>query len=847
MDDDTSMKLCEVKLERLEESDLDQAHTSETTVRRSVRSPKKVKQNAKDYLSITKPKSVSRKRRQPPEPILDYDLEELDNDNDENLVPADSDDQDFSPMWKQFKERQLISKKKAKRVKCEPESDIDEDPSNPWRRISSFNDLLCYKCPECAYTTTRQDSMQNHAKNKHKRRSRVFFNTMREIDKKKASEIDDYENYEEWLKNGVKETIESIYHGYDENRTVEVDMSDEDFDDDYFYTPTNVQRQENVKLTVDLDNIDENAEILVGNPDDILPDGAEIKRGPSPTLEEISMRYETFETENDNDAGEESNENVICKNDPAFFGDVIEEYTLHDGVRVTKIRQTRDVLKTLNFAVNIPAKSNKKTKETRESLVKAAAERLGVDMTSKDNAECQYCDEIFDNAYLMIIHWMETHSKHLKMCNLCLKICTTSAEYQEHFFYQHPFGTRHEYRCNICPLESNAEFIVDQQGHMYKHYEESHPGKKFYIFKCVRDNCGREFKRAAQLKSHHTMDHDKILPICDVCGRAVKKLEQHMKEHREIPEELRYSVKCDRCDYATHDRKYLMNHIRVRHDVHLHVPCDVCLKTFPWKSEMLAHKDQYHPDRLENPTEVCADCGRQFVTQFIYRQHMKKCNVGGTVKRRGAGTTLTCEYCREGVRIAKFQEHCRDHHTNMPIAAHGVDIIDTCKSCDAVFISRQGMMMHMYRRHDVLLTKQVCSKCRIPYNKVHNCGTKTKWYKASVVKIKCRRCPKKIAKNRMREHILSVHEKRLDFACEYCEQAYASERLLKRHKTSVHMSNYQCEYCNKIVKGKSFLIQHKVKAHNDTSGAYFCDMCPKKVFVSETSLRSHLKFVHGAY
>ncbi|XP_068140553.1 LOW QUALITY PROTEIN: zinc finger protein kipf [Drosophila tropicalis] len=74
------------------------------------------------------------------------------------------------------------------------------------------------------------------------------------------------------------------------------------------------------------------------------------------------------------------------------------------------------------------------------------------------------------------------------------------------------------------------------------------------------------------------------------------------------------------------------------------------------------------------------------------------------------------------------------------------------------------------------------------------------------------------------------------YKCRYCPMAYASSEFLKTHMRKTHV----CQYCTMSFVKVRDLNEHIRSNHSHHS----CVVC-KKVFVSNTNLRAHIKHLHG--
>merc|ERR1719464_48245 len=169
--------------------------------------------------------------------------------------------------------------------------------------------------------------------------------------------------------------------------------------------------------------------------------------------------------------------------------------------------------------------------------------------------------------------------------------------------------------------------------------------------------------------------------------------------------------------------------------------------------------------------------------------------------------------------------------------------------------------------------KNFCKDCKQSYTISHNLCMKTYNLERKIPVKKqffCMHCdpPKSItSKQHLKEHISVVHEGKR-YACPECDKIYRTTGHLKSHIQSDHLKqdNFECKYCgkrfgsrirldghtrqshtqtnckicNKQVNSQFELKKHMVIVHNDTKNAWICEICPKRVFFTETMFQKHI-------
>lgn len=124
-------------------------------------------------------------------------------------------------------------------------------------------------------------------------------------------------------------------------------------------------------------------------------------------------------------------------------------------------------------------------------------------------------------------------------------------------------------------------------------------------------------------------------------------------------------------------------------------------------------------------------------------------------------------------------------------------------------------------------------------NKVKTSGDRK--LKNPLNNIICSECNRSFSKNcHLRRH-MSVHNMEYEFVCKICQYRYASLKLLKKHRTTKHISGpYKCPDCPLVLEKHSDLVRHSV-IHMEKQ--FKCDVCDKRFKTQATTTR-HMHFKH---
>jgi hypothetical protein len=208
-------------------------------------------------------------------------------------------------------------------------------------------------------------------------------------------------------------------------------------------------------------------------------------------------------------------------------------------------------------------------------------------------------------------------------------------------------------------------------------------------------------------------------------------------------------------------------------------------------------------------------------------------------------SNVNCDYCCEILNGAhNIKIHYKELHPDKPIILDGIDKFH-CDYCEVFFFSKHNLERHSHIKHgkEPDAGKRFCKKCSKPFSIQHKCQKENgKWQRNSYP---CDNCQMTFtSSSNLKSHVLSVHEKRLDFACEHCGKRCPTQKVLNGHIKQTHSQNVKCEICDKKISNPIELRRHKVFVHKETEGAWLCEMCPKSAFFSKTTLEKHMKTKH---
>ena len=120
------------------------------------------------------------------------------------------------------------------------------------------------------------------------------------------------------------------------------------------------------------------------------------------------------------------------------------------------------------------------------------------------------------------------------------------------------------------------------------------------------------------LQYHREIEHHVVKKeVCTICGKAAKRIKEHMKRFH-VKEK---NIQCDKCDYRCRVKSQLSAHMRIHIDPEdRKYKCEICFKGFlvprKLKEHILTHAN-IKPFK-------CAICNQAFSNYSGHRQHMMR-------------------------------------------------------------------------------------------------------------------------------------------------------------------------------------------------------------------------------
>ncbi|XP_055614099.1 zinc finger and SCAN domain-containing protein 22-like [Uranotaenia lowii] len=188
----------------------------------------------------------------------------------------------------------------------------------------------------------------------------------------------------------------------------------------------------------------------------------------------------------------------------------------------------------------------------------------------------------------------------------------------------------------------------------------------------------------------------KVPTECEICGRFVSYMREHMRTHRADKQH-----KCPYCDRLFVQANNLKYHIR-KHLGEKPFVCEVCNKSFYCASHLKSHMRVHGPQGLYQ----CDKCPKTFNQECNLRKHLRvhsgekpyKCNrcpkafnstsnLKNHQRLHADEKAFTCEHCSKSfVDIHHLQRHIRVHTGQRPYICH---------VCCNAFYCQNGIREHL--------------------------------------------------------------------------------------------------------------------------------------------------------
>ncbi|KAK4326160.1 hypothetical protein Pmani_003285 [Petrolisthes manimaculis] len=308
------------------------------------------------------------------------------------------------------------------------------------------------------------------------------------------------------------------------------------------------------------------------------------------------------------------------------------------------------------------------------------------------------------------------------------------------------------------------------------------------IYKCLK--CNEEFKMRLQLKEHRKVHSNKVriydCSHCDKVFTEARKYYSHLAFHDRLFE-------CRLCGRRFSLLRNLKKHLTIHKGAPNQV-CEICGSQFSTVQELTLHHDTQHKEDSIKPYKIeCEHCGRKYVREEAYQQHISK----APYKCSSCDASMGCEF--------KLKDHVRFQHGRC-----------ICEFCGKSF--KKHSLLH----HIKVIHREGC--------------------------VQCPHCPKKFAyRSKMLAHLDANHTDEKKYKCNHCSYTARTVNTLNIHRRKYHsepgtMPSYPCNQC-----GRKFTLPSKLTLHyriHTGERPFKCRSCGKD-FASKYNMAEHERCVHG--
>lgn len=277
---------------------------------------------------------------------------------------------------------------------------------------------------------------------------------------------------------------------------------------------------------------------------------------------------------------------------------------------------------------------------------KRRAKELNVFPSFKKNKDgifsCDQCNSNFRHRLTYRSHLIKHHGLPTPyMCSQCGKMFPAKSSLETH---EVTHTNERQFKCNLCP--QNYRRAADLRYHKTMQHDSGN-GEQFG---CIV--CKKVYKCKTSLRNHLTSRHkpttvDPKCHICNICGAGFKIrtfLNRHMNTHTR---ELEYH--CSLCNKVYAHKSGLEYHMKS----HLNIKpfkCDRCGKSFVGNQLLVSHQRTHSGEK----PYCCRICHQRFSQHSIMYRHMRS---------HGNAPIYACDVCGEGARTkAELAMHLKLIH-----------------------------------------------------------------------------------------------------------------------------------------------------------------------------------------
>ena len=191
---------------------------------------------------------------------------------------------------------------------------------------------------------------------------------------------------------------------------------------------------------------------------------------------------------------------------------------------------------------------------------------------------CEQCDFSTGTNYDLEKHKNYKHNGKLFTCEICGQNLAYATGLRNHMKRVHS-GT--SFKCDQCDHCSNTE------DNLQRHKDNMHSG---VLLQC--DKCPSQYHSPSSLGTHINMVHKEVeYALCDQCPYQTKS-KSSLKKHRESVHDKKL-LSCKSCNFTSTQNSTILTHTKTVHQ-NIFFSCDQCEAKFPKRNALGHHKESKH-------------------------------------------------------------------------------------------------------------------------------------------------------------------------------------------------------------------------------------------------------------
>ncbi|KAJ8303633.1 hypothetical protein KUTeg_020029 [Tegillarca granosa] len=384
--------------------------------------------------------------------------------------------------------------------------------------------------------------------------------------------------------------------------------------------------------------------------------------------------------------------------------------------------------------------------------------------------KCEYCDFVANKYADLRPHYIEKHSKHVLVCDVCdLTFISEKARKLHYASKQHQGnlekaeGVTKVIKCPLCPKKFSDEGLKNFHVEVY----HAHPSNEDQLQlklggPCYTSQLYKDYFRSIS----HIDKSEKVTCPDKSCGKELKK--ENMLEHLR----LHSGDKPFKCRYCSNGfiststlRRHIIGHLGLQQR-----KCEICGKEYKKLASYREHMQQHELEKNQAQKLMCDVCGQSFYLKRQLQSHMRRHG-----ERKFKCTVEGCHWTFYFATELNF--HMRSHTREKPYL---------CDLCGYAAATKNRLLRHS-RTHSG--------------ERLHHCEYCT--YKAGT-------------STHLRRH-MRIHIGCKPYKCPYCSYTCNTHENVRKHimKTKKHsgLFIYPCKFCSYATNAVSEFKSHLMFQH----------------------------------